>query len=462
MRTPRWITMLAVGIVGLLWTFGSANAEPLRRHPTNPRYFTDGSGKAIFLTGSHTHTNLVDMTTFGSFDFDTYLNFLVEHHHNFVRVWAWENSVVDLFPYPRTGPGTAMDGRAKFDVSRFNQTYFDRLRSRVIALRDRGIYASIMLFQGWSIEQKDPCCPFWLGHPFNAANNINRINGDANRDGQGEEVHTLEVPAVTALQEAYIRKVIDTVNDLDNVLYEVSNESDLSSADWQYHVINTVKAYESTKLQQHPVGMTGLWDLPLGNAKILSSNADWVSLGSYGVDLSVADGSKVLIQDTDHTGYANISVDHVWQLLTRGQNYILMDFPSIVGTSDCCPMPSSAADVRFNMGYALTYARRIDLAQMPPHAELCSTAFCLANPGYEYLVYLPNGGSVTVNLSGGASSFSVEWFDPGANSTQSGFPISAGVQTLSAPFSGRAVLYLRSGPANDTPLPAPPTGLRVR
>jgi len=27
---------------------------PLRIHPDNPRYFTDGSGKAIYLTGSHT------------------------------------------------------------------------------------------------------------------------------------------------------------------------------------------------------------------------------------------------------------------------------------------------------------------------------------------------------------------------------------------------------------------------
>jgi hypothetical protein len=26
---------------------------PLRRHPTNPRYFTDGSGEVIYLTGSH-------------------------------------------------------------------------------------------------------------------------------------------------------------------------------------------------------------------------------------------------------------------------------------------------------------------------------------------------------------------------------------------------------------------------
>ena len=39
----------------------------LRTHPTNPRYFTDGtinpdgSAKAVYLTGSHTWNNLVDM-----------------------------------------------------------------------------------------------------------------------------------------------------------------------------------------------------------------------------------------------------------------------------------------------------------------------------------------------------------------------------------------------------------------
>ena len=34
---------------------------PLRVHPDNPRYFTDGSGRAVYLTGSHTWNNLVDM-----------------------------------------------------------------------------------------------------------------------------------------------------------------------------------------------------------------------------------------------------------------------------------------------------------------------------------------------------------------------------------------------------------------
>jgi hypothetical protein len=34
---------------------------PLQVHPENPRYFTDGSGKAIFLTGAHTWANFQDI-----------------------------------------------------------------------------------------------------------------------------------------------------------------------------------------------------------------------------------------------------------------------------------------------------------------------------------------------------------------------------------------------------------------
>src|SRR5918994_5641412 len=70
---------------------------PLRVHPTNPRYFTDGtkspggSWKAVYLTGSHTWANLIDRGTDDpppAFDFDGYLDFLRKHNHNFIRLWG--------------------------------------------------------------------------------------------------------------------------------------------------------------------------------------------------------------------------------------------------------------------------------------------------------------------------------------------------------------------------------------
>src|SRR5690606_29247875 len=137
---------------------------------------------------------------------------------------------------------------------------------------------SVMLFNGFSVTKAKPSSPPgnrnpWRGHPFNAANNINGVNGDPNGDDSGEETHELAVPAVTALQEAYVRKVIDTVNDLDNVLYEISNESHGDSHSWQYHLIDLIHAYESTKPKQHPVGMTVAYPNG-GNGALFASNAE--------------------------------------------------------------------------------------------------------------------------------------------------------------------------------------------
>ena len=58
---------------------------PLRRHPRNPRYFSDRAGHAVVLTGAHTWNNLVDMGKSDpppAFDFDAYLRFLVRLNHN--------------------------------------------------------------------------------------------------------------------------------------------------------------------------------------------------------------------------------------------------------------------------------------------------------------------------------------------------------------------------------------------
>jgi hypothetical protein len=67
---------------------------PLRANPANPRYFTDGSGKAIYLTGAHTWSNLLDRGTVSpptvAFDYNAYINWMVSHNFNFMRLWTAE------------------------------------------------------------------------------------------------------------------------------------------------------------------------------------------------------------------------------------------------------------------------------------------------------------------------------------------------------------------------------------
>lgn len=444
---------------------------PLKAHPLNPRYFSDGTGKAVYLTGSHTWNNFKDMGKSDPpprFDFKSYLDFLQAHNHNFIRLWTWELSTFSYdgnlmyavpFPWPRTGPGKALDGKPKFDLEQFERSYFERLRSRILAAWKRRIYVSIMLFEGHGLQASlQPWC--WDSHPFNVHNNINGIDGDPNGDGRGIETHTLEIPAITELQEAYVRKVVDTVNDLDNVLYEIANESGSYSTEWQYHMIRYIHEYEKSKPKQHPVGMTFQWSERYRgtNENLFNSPADWISPspdGGYQDNPPAADGRKVILSDTDHLWGIGGNQAWAWKSFCRGMNTLFMDpYHDIWGEKETAwtdhlsgssTLDSRWDPIRRNLGYILTYSKRMNLAHDVPCSNLASTGYCLSNLGVEYLVYLPDGGDVTVDLTDASGKLTVEWFSPNTGRNVYGKAVSGGSpKVFSSPFSGDAVLYISS------------------
>jgi hypothetical protein len=446
----------------------------LRVHPENPRYFTDDSGKVIYLTGMHTWNNLVDIGPSNppaAFDFPLYLDQLEKYHHNFIRLWAWqhfsstweETHLVSPMAWLRTGPAKALDGDPAFDLTRFNQEYFDRLRARVKEAGARGIYVSIMLFEGWGLQFNPKP---WEGHPFHARNNINGIDGDPNRSGKGLELNMWEPPrGVWELQKAYVRQVIDAVNDLDNVLYEVINEAGPYSTLWQYQVINFVKGYEAEKAKQHPIGMTFQYKGG-SNTDLFNSPADWISpnpAGGYRDNPPAADGSKVILSDTDHLWGIGGNRGWVWKSFCRGLNPLFMDpyfdvkeGAGIYDSGNVVKHDLSAAklrDIRQALGFTRLYAEKLNLPAMTPRNELSSTGFCLAKPGpkgAEFLVYLPEGPHVTVDLTTVPDSLSVEWFNPSTGSTLPGDAVTGGVKrSFQAPFAGEAVLYLVQKPVGN-------------
>ncbi len=461
------LRLLGILLIAFLTAREVASAPargPLQVHPTNPRYFTDGSGKAVYLTGSHTWDTLRDLKP-KVLDFTDYLDFLEQNNHNFIRLWTWDVTQfqwkntnlkaeeVTPFPWPRSGPGNADDGKPKFDVSQFNQAYFDRLRFRVQEAGSRGIYVSVMLFEGFHLNHFP-----WGHHPFGSNNNINGINGDPNGDGKGLEIHMGQIPEVTAVQEAYIRKVVDTVNDLDNVLYEIANESGPSSTSWQYGLIKMLKKYQAGKPKQHPVGMTfQAAGRGSTNSALLSSPADWISPGAPGGedwlnDPPAADGSKVILTDTDHIKPLGLGHDWVWKSFCRGLNPILMD--DLSGFLEGHPkydVGQEEEEARLAMGFTLLYAERMNLVQMTPQNALCSTGYCLADPGSEYLIYQPESGAFDVRLAAGT--YTIEWMRPKTGATTAGGTITAKNDThrFTPPFDGDAVLYLKIDASSTQP-----------
>jgi Family of unknown function (DUF6298)/Putative collagen-binding domain of a collagenase len=459
----RKLITLVFAIGYLLISCNSVEYNPLKVSKINPRYFTDANGKAVYLTGSHTWNNLVDMIDVSNpvpFDYLAYLDFLKEYNHNFYRLWAWEllnwdtretkysnpgNYLVSPQPWLRSGPGTANDGEPVFDLTKFNESYFNRLRERVEEAQNYGFYVSIMLFEGWGIQFSPDA---YRNHPFYPLNNINELGLDT-AESVRLEIHELKHERVLEIQEMYVKKVLETVNDLDNVLFEISNENHPLSTEWQYHMIRFIKDYEMLLGNQHPVGMTFQYKGG-DNQTLFDSPADWVSPnpdGGYRDDPPEADGSKVIVTDTDHLWGIGGNIDWVWKSFLRGMNSIFMDMydAKVIASSQNFQDSVWADLINRNLGYTRHYADRMDLINMLPSGKLSSTNYCLANIGKEYLVYMPSDSTISLNLKDVSGQFEVEWFDPSSGKTENSDDIQGGnMQEFTSPFnSGSSVLYLK-------------------
>lgn len=113
------------------------------------------------------------------------------------------------------------------------------------------------------------------------------------------------------------------------------------------------------------------------------------------------------------------------------------------------------------MTHVRTFWDAIEWWEMEPKNSLVSTGFCLAQPGREYVIYLPSGGGVNVDLSAASGSLDVAWFNPRNGLTsKSGKVAAGGLCSFTAPDNNDWVLHLRGAPADATP-PATPAGLVI-
>ena len=483
------VVTLALGLVCLasssrptslrLRMASSVITSPLRVSAANPHFLTDGTGRAVYLSGSHSWNDMQDLGLTGNapaaFDFNSYVNFLVAHGQNMTILWRkdlptfcnwgaggiWHASP---FPWLRAGPASASDGLPAFDLTRFDQTYFDRLRARVVQLGQNNIYATVQLFDG--LDLLNNRCP-GDGYPFSGGNNVNGVD-----DGGGIGSMTMNAPnSVTNFQDAFVKKVIDTVGDQPNVLWEISEEAPNTSTWWQNHMISLIHSYEATKPLQHPVGYPALTGG--SDSTIYSSAADWVAPTAR-ISPTTNSGNKAIVNDSDHSYYgmwndtAQTNRNYLWENFTNGSSVAFMDPYEIYwssGNRNLCPgvvngvcngVDSRWDNFRNNLGYSVAYANKMNLVAMTPQGNRSSTGFALANTaatGSEFLVYAPNGGSFTVDLSNTTRTLNAEWLNPSTGVTTPAGTVTGGAkaQNFTPPFNGDAVLHLWD--AQSTPPP---------
>ncbi|MBW8041359.1 MAG: DUF4038 domain-containing protein [Planctomycetes bacterium] len=202
----RWLVLL-LGITIALCFSPPIYSEQLKR---DGRLLYWGN-KPIQLVGYSYYGLLGDR----SFKPEVFLEILAAHNINFTRFFLILPWPVE--PGPNILPFAKTDG--KYDLTRFNDEFFVRLRSLVKKAENLGIICQVCLFDRCGLSTGDRLA--WPNNPYNAACNVNGI-----LQGQGRAYppfcHTNGL--IAEINAAYIKKVVQTIGDCNNVIYDIINE----------------------------------------------------------------------------------------------------------------------------------------------------------------------------------------------------------------------------------------------
>ncbi|MGE0758206.1 MAG: hypothetical protein AB7O38_14350, partial [Pirellulaceae bacterium] len=157
-------------------------------------------------------------------------------------------------------PGES-DGGHNFDLTRWNDAYFTRLKDFLRQAGEQGVVVELVLF-----------CPMynddlWLACPMNARNNVNGV-GNCNR----QAVYALQHDDLTRVQLDFTRKIVHELRNFDNLYYEVCNEPYFGGVtmDWQHRIVQAVVEAEQGLSQPHLISL----NIANGRQKVVDVHPD--------------------------------------------------------------------------------------------------------------------------------------------------------------------------------------------
>ncbi len=217
-------TSLLAASIALFASTGVQAAEAIGVHPENPRYFLFRGKPLVLITASEHYGSVMNRP----FDFEKYLDDAAAHKLTMTRTFLLFRELQSarnpsspckpespdyIAPFPRTGPGNALDGEPIYDLDRWNPEYFDRLHRFLEAASQRGIVVELTLFSNAYADQ------VWALNPFRSENNKQHAG-----KVEWPEYLSLKDRDLVRRQSAYARKIIDETSRYDNLYYEICNE----------------------------------------------------------------------------------------------------------------------------------------------------------------------------------------------------------------------------------------------
>src|SRR4051794_22334811 len=237
---------------------------------------------------------------------------------------------------------------------------------------------------------------------MNASNKINGIGAVPHN-----EPLTLKHAGLVAVEDAYVKKVAETLRDFDNVYYEICNEPYFGgpTLEWQKHVSKTIAASESGFKFKHLISQ----NIGNGAEKIVNPNPlvsifnfhyaippDAVAL-NYGLNRVVGD-NETGFRGTNDSAYRQEAWDFV---IAGGGLYNNLDYSFTVGHEDgtyvypATQPGGGTVALRKQLSTLREFMNHMDFINMAPDnsairagLEAGTSGRALVKPGEAYAIYL--------------------------------------------------------------------------
>src|SRR5437016_6865740 len=251
---------------------GDPAPKPLALHPANPHYFLFRGKPTVLITSGEHYGAVLNL----DFDYVKYLDTLAKDGLNLTRTFAGayceppgafniaSNTLAPspnrfICPWARSDrPGYAKGGN-KFDLTKWDEAYFKRLKDFVAKASKRGIVVELNLFCPMYEESQ------WRLSPQNAINNVNGVGNVARTN-----VYALDKnDGLIAVQETMVRKIVTELNGFDNVYYEICNEPYFGGVtlEWQHHIADVIVETDKGSGSSPPAGGRHLISQNVANNK---------------------------------------------------------------------------------------------------------------------------------------------------------------------------------------------------
>jgi hypothetical protein len=432
MGMPKLATNLFLLIAAIVAQSALA-ADPIGLHPQNAHYFLFRDKPTILITSAEHYGAVLN----ADFDSVKYLDELAACGLNHTRLFSGAYVEPDgafnirrntlapapgkyLAPWGRSDQPGYANGGNRFDLTKWDQAFFTRLKDFVAQAGRRGIVVEMNLF-----------CPMyedlqWKLTPMNPMNNINGI-GQCDK----HQVYTLDKePRLLAVQEAMVRKFVDELKPFDNLFYEVCNEPYFGGVTmaWQHHVIDVIVEAEKSMPKPHLIAMniangSQKIDRPHPSVSIFNFHYSYPPTAveqNYGLNKVIGEN------ETGFKGTADAHYRHeAWQfVLAGGGLFNNLDYSFTVGHEDgTFEYPTTQPGggnrgFRHQLKILKDFLNGFDFIHMKPDSALVSGELpqgvqvqLLSDGKRQHAVYVQGGKKIDLPLSIPAGDFRAEWID---------------------------------------------------